>query len=695
MNKNSCLNGGVIWIFIALMLLIFFYDANTQTVVPYRIRMPDSTYSAQLRGRTGTRTAGLTITGVWDGTNFKAHEFDVEVDGHYDLYYDPAGGSTYFRDAQWSGSYGKFVVTGYFFNAIDTDGDALVDALDDSIVGLNNLTQATLNYIGAGGTVTNNPDDESIINVGPTNLGVNPSWMDTTGTLWKLYGDPDETGLDSVGVYAHLNTMKRFNVNDYGAVGDSTTDDYTALQATIDAAAVSGGDVLLSGKYRFSETLIVPSGVRLVGTARKHLDTFGGWQTANIIPNLIFSGDSVAIKIQYASHDRYQHSTSIRDIIMTYSGSDANTDGIQVDSASVVFDNLMVVGFTGDGYDIGICWFSTMNDIRATYCDSSGIYLHSEETTAPTGQITFINPTITHCTWGYRAYNTLITEMVGGTVALCDSYQVWLQGSSEANFQGVLFEPELNAQRTNWGDLVFVDSVKIGAQNIKSANISFYNCSFYAGASGANPQYDVGIHVEDTQGFKIEHCEFKDFQEVAIDIVYSTAVVTKYFVGHNYYYNCTDEFDETASSAQGIFYEQDNNEWVYKRQNLQIEAGNFALSSSWEYPMSFGADTTTSRKIWPDSTGLFRYKTSGNPTSHTDGTVIGYPSRWVAGAPHGSTTPYDVGEMYYETDGDHIYIATGASNADWEQATFADSVRTGTDTLFFHIGSDIYYMLKK
>lgn len=77
------------------------------------IRLPDSGYTAQLRGVTGTITAGITINGSYNA-DWDAHVFQVETSGLYELWVDPAGGSTYSKDSIWSGSYGK-VKLGYDF----------------------------------------------------------------------------------------------------------------------------------------------------------------------------------------------------------------------------------------------------------------------------------------------------------------------------------------------------------------------------------------------------------------------------------------------------------------------------------------------------------------------------------------------------------------------------------------------------
>ena len=175
---------------IVCVLSFFLWDSLFSQVVtvPYRIRMADSTYSAKLVGRTASRTAGLTINGIYKST-FLAHQFDVTIPGRYFLYYDPLGDSSWVLDASWSGPVGKAIYTDYFMESIDPDYDNAVSSIDDSVISLQKMTTAAINYINAagGGSITNNPDDISLENKSGSTIGVKHSFL--TDSIFSVLGD--------------------------------------------------------------------------------------------------------------------------------------------------------------------------------------------------------------------------------------------------------------------------------------------------------------------------------------------------------------------------------------------------------------------------------------------------------------------------------------------------------------------------
>ena len=95
--------------FFYILFSIFLIAGNLFAQNPVRIRMPTPNYSAQLRGVTNTRTVGITVQGAYDN-KYNAHEFLIIITGPYELWGDPAGGSSYVEDTDWGLTDGKWIV---------------------------------------------------------------------------------------------------------------------------------------------------------------------------------------------------------------------------------------------------------------------------------------------------------------------------------------------------------------------------------------------------------------------------------------------------------------------------------------------------------------------------------------------------------------------------------------------------------
>lgn len=266
--QNLNLKFVIILSIILFFLIVFLIHMNIAdaATVPYRIRMAASTYTAQLKGVSGTRTTGLTIQGTYSST-FKAHEFTITIAGYYDLWYDAAGGSNYAKDAAWSGANGKFVSTGYFDDAIDSDLDYRVDAIDDSVVGRSNLTTTVnvlLNNPGSG--IAHPPDDVGLefkISGPDTSVGIKDSYLNSaigdSSTYDEIFGRSSGVDADSIlieaGLWDFTKGMKRVDLTQFeGVTNDCTEVSGVDLMAAFKWCADNNYIVLLPpGKYLWEE----------------------------------------------------------------------------------------------------------------------------------------------------------------------------------------------------------------------------------------------------------------------------------------------------------------------------------------------------------------------------------------------------------------------------------------------------------
>lgn len=135
-------------ILLTLLLLTLAMSGQTNTV---KIPLASELYKAQLRGVSGTPTAGTTAQGVYNSTD-KLFHFPIPVLGRYKLYIDVTGaGSSYILDAVWSTPDGRSLNDAQSIDALSSFSQHLVagqvgnDGIQNSAISANKVDITTFN----------------------------------------------------------------------------------------------------------------------------------------------------------------------------------------------------------------------------------------------------------------------------------------------------------------------------------------------------------------------------------------------------------------------------------------------------------------------------------------------------------------------------------------------------------------------
>jgi hypothetical protein len=143
------------------------------------------------------------------------------------------------------------------------------------VPGPNEFTDELLNtsaiVIGSWVKITNNASGNAYISSAATN-GVGQFTIAAPAGTYTVYTGPTNVGpwtATGNANYRVANTVPVFNVMDYGAIGDGTTDDTVAVQNTINAANTAGGGIAYfpKGTYLVS-TLVYAANVTLQGQGK-------------------------------------------------------------------------------------------------------------------------------------------------------------------------------------------------------------------------------------------------------------------------------------------------------------------------------------------------------------------------------------------------------------------------------------------
>lgn len=186
-------------------------------------------------------------------------------------------------------------------------------------------------------------------------VDVNDTTMAATGTTKKL-------------TVANLGVVGWYNVKFYGAKGDGTTDDTTAIQAVINGLPAAGGVVYFpAGTYKLSSALTVGTAVTLIGDGA----------LTSILHQTSTTSNGIFLT---------EASTYVSDVTITalqilgpssgsgvgiYGSADADTQGVW----RVNVDNVVVTSMGGNGIEIHNALVSVFNKVQSSFNNANGFYL--------------------------------------------------------------------------------------------------------------------------------------------------------------------------------------------------------------------------------------------------------------------------------------------------------------------------------
>lgn len=268
-----------------------------------------------------------------------------------------------------------------------------------------------------------------------------------------------------------------FNVANYGATGDGTTDDYVAINAALTDAKVSGGTVLFplpTVAYAYGTSLSLTDGVALLGEGAPNR-----WRSPKFPVRLKYTGSGSAIDITPTANNGID-SVQIRNLEINGVDSAAGTIGVHMNASAsnsyiegVCLENVTIIDFpvnqskhTNVVFDVTYQRCSFLNPNRA----STSHLVHIIDATSDSpSQITFDDCFFVMYTAGLYccfASEAQDVRFIGGTVA------PYVLAGGGANGIGVI------------GGLAILGTHIENLPQVGQTNIGI----FYSGSNGAQIQ---------------------------------------------------------------------------------------------------------------------------------------------------------------------------------------------------------------
>ncbi len=250
---------------------------------------------------------------------------------------------------------------GQFIPIDTTNGNITVNLpsapANQSIISVKMIAQGganTVTVMAGGADVFNKVGGSTNVSLRLINQAVTVQYASSVG-VWYIHGDDlPLTDLDSR--YIQQNTLV-YNVKDYGAKGDGTTDDTSAIQNALNTAPVGAVVFVPTGTYAISAPLVIPPMITLQGTHGNRIQYSTAIQNTTLIKPLASFSGVAALRLLDKEEGGYSADNGgqrINDISLDGSAlaSGANISGIRATGIvrDVMLHRVCVQNFPKNGF---------------------------------------------------------------------------------------------------------------------------------------------------------------------------------------------------------------------------------------------------------------------------------------------------------------------------------------------------------
>ncbi len=278
--------------------------------------------------------------------------------------------------------------------------------------------------------------------------------------------------IQSVARYTGLSGRPWFDVRAYGATGDGTTNDYTAIQAAITAAgAVKGAVMIPPGTYAYGTTLDASfQGITIMGVGR---------------PTLKFTGTGNALQLAMPTASTNRYDFCLRDFIID--GNANCTNGIYIQAYHHGFiENVEVrnVNAAGLRTEFSVC--TQISNFIVSYAFGAW-------TQTPVNGIVFDKKGASELTVDCTVTNAIIEGVSGaGIRIIAGACNTFLGGTSEGNATGVQIDTGGVTSYQNVFKNMFCESNTVSDFVVNGNSNVFEGCTGWSNGSGDSANIQTG-----------------------------------------------------------------------------------------------------------------------------------------------------------------------------------------------------------